>query len=264
MIPKIIHYCWFGGKKKPKLVRECIASWEIYLSGYQLIEWNETNSDLNHPFVKEMYNQKKWAFVADYIRLEKIYEYGGIYLDTDMMVLKNFDKFLENDCFFGAEDSNFINMGVIGAHHKNNFIKECKEVYDSLIIGKDINFGEITIPRLVTKKFRAMYHFEYNFDKVIAFDGIKVYPFSFFYPLPFDEKNKINDYKSYISKETVAVHLWSSSWIEYSEFYYLRNRNYSKGFSIVFVNIIGNKILDFQYLRKVLSCIKESIKNNNV
>ena len=86
MIPKIIHYCWFGGSTKPKLVKDCILSWKIFFPNYEIIEWNEKNSDLNEPFVKAAYNLKKWAFVSDYVRLTKVYEYGGLYLDTDMLI----------------------------------------------------------------------------------------------------------------------------------------------------------------------------------
>ena len=72
MIPKVIHYCWFGNKKKSKLIRDCILSWKYYLPDYEIIEWNERNSDLSIPFVKEAYKLKKWAFVADYIRLKVV------------------------------------------------------------------------------------------------------------------------------------------------------------------------------------------------
>lgn len=261
MIPKVIHYCWYGEKKKPKLVRDCIASWKKHLSDYQIIEWNETNSDLSHPFVKEMYKKKKWAFVSDYIRLQKIYEFGGIYLDTDMMVLKNFEEFIDNECFAGAEDADFINVAVIGACAGNQFIRECKEVYDSLIIEKDRNLGEITIPKLVTKKFRDLYSYNYKFDEIIAFEGIKIYPFNFFYPLPFVKKNDINNHKSYIRNETVAIHLWSSSWVEYSEFQYFNNRAYFKGFCKMMQHLYNSREFKYVYFRKIGATIKKSLNN---
>src|SRR5690554_2001513 len=103
-IPKTIHYCWFGNKKKPKIVEECIVSWHKVLSDYEIKEWNETNVDLNGTFVKFTYSKKKWAFVSDYVRLSVLYNHGGIYLDTDMLFLKPLDSFLENDLFFGAEE----------------------------------------------------------------------------------------------------------------------------------------------------------------
>ena len=101
MIPKVVQYCWFGGKKKTKLIKDCIKSWKRYLPDYKIIEWNEKNSDLAHPFVIEAYKLKKWAFVSDYIRLKVLYDFGGIYLDTDMMVLKSFES--HRSCKFCGE-----------------------------------------------------------------------------------------------------------------------------------------------------------------
>lgn len=258
MIPKTLNYCWFGGKKKPKLVRDCIVSWKKNMPEYNIIEWNEKNSDLFHPFVKEAYRLKKWAFVADYVRLNVIYENGGIYLDTDMMVLKSFDAFLDSSCFFGAEDSDFISCGIMGAKQKNEFIKKCLRVYDSLIITMNTNLGEITIPRIITKEFNRYSKTIMQFDKIIFYDGIVIYPSSFFYPFPFANKSDLINYKNYIKYESYAVHLWSSSWIEYSEFYYFRNSEYSRGFAKVFDKIIKDRKIDLKYLGKIASAVKES------
>jgi hypothetical protein len=257
-IPKIIHYCWFGGNRKPKLVKDCILSWKKHFPDYQIIEWNEKNSDLTHPFVAKVYKQKKWAFVSDYIRLQKIYEFGGIYLDTDMLIIKGFEVLLNNDCFLGAENSDFISVGVIGANRKNEFIKECKEIYDSLIIEENMNFGEITIPKLITKKYRTLFNYEFDFDKIVVVDKLTIYPAFFFYPLPFEKKADINNYKNYINKDTYAIHLWSSSWIQYSEFHYLRSGKYFRGFQIYIKDFSVRKI-KISYLRKIASCIKESL-----
>jgi hypothetical protein len=261
MIPKIIHYCWFGGKKKPKLVRDCILSWKKNMPEYNIIEWNEKNSDLSHPFVKEAYGLKKWAFVADYVRLNVIYENGGIYLDTDMMVLKSFDPFLDLSCFFGAEDLSFLNAAIFGAEANNSFIKECMKEYDLLKIGQNKKFGEIAIPHIITKKFREVCNFSNEFDKVISKNSIKIYPSSFFYPypFPFDNKKDLHDYKKFINTQSFVVHLWNSSWIEHSEFYYFRNAEYSKGFVKMLNKIVLDRSIDLKYLRKILSSIKESL-----
>ena len=102
MIPKIIHYCWFGKKDKPILMRNCIASWKRFLPDYKIIEWNEENFDLHSvEWVEKAYLDKKYAFVADYIRFHVLYNYGGIYLDTDVLIRKSFDSLL-NYGFFSA------------------------------------------------------------------------------------------------------------------------------------------------------------------
>ncbi len=256
MIPKVIHYCWFGSKNKPKLIKDCILSWKNFLPEYEVIEWNEKNSDLSHPFVKEAYKQKKWAFVADYVRLDVLSQFGGIYLDTDMMLLKNLDNLLNNQCFFGAEDKDFISCGIIGSIPSFKFIEECKLLYNKIVCIDDL--GSITIPKLITNKFREYYNFTADFENIIIKNDIKIYPSQYFYPLPFEAKLELNKYKTYIKTESYAVHLWSSSWVEYSEFYYLRNSEYSKGFKKVFQKILTDKKIDLIYIRKIASSIKES------
>ena len=114
MIPKKIHYCWFGPNELPELAIKCIESWEKYFPDYSIYRWDETNSLLNKEFVQEAYKNKKWAFVSDYIRCWVLYNEGGIYLDVDMLILKNMDSFLTNSCFFGCEREEIVSCGIIG------------------------------------------------------------------------------------------------------------------------------------------------------
>ena len=102
MIPKIIHYCWFGGAELPEKDRKCIESWKKFCPDYQIIEWNENNYDVTkNTYMYQAYQAKKWGFVPDYARLDIIYQHGGIYLDTDVELVKNLDSLLENDAFMG-------------------------------------------------------------------------------------------------------------------------------------------------------------------
>lgn len=258
MIPKIIHYCWFGGKRKPKLIRDCINSWKTHLHDYEIIEWNEKNCDLSHPFVQSAYRLKKWAFVADYIRLKKLFEHGGIYLDTDMMVLKSFDSLLDTKCFFGAEDNNYVSCGVIGATPKNMFIKICLNKYNSLEEKIEGNINEITIPRLVTSEFLKYIDSDKTFDTIFTSDEITIFPPKYFYPLPFEKKSDLQNYRNYIELESFTIHLWNSSWIEYSEFYYFRNSEYLLGFKKSFKLLREGKKINIIYFRKIASAIRDS------
>ena len=116
MIPKIIHYCWFGRNPIPKEAEECINSWKKLMPDYEIVQWNEENYDVNkNKFIKEAYSAGKWAFVSDYARLDIIYNNGGIYFDTDVTVFKKFDDLLENDSFWGFEEKNYIATSTIGA-----------------------------------------------------------------------------------------------------------------------------------------------------
>ena len=116
MIPKIIHFCWFGNNPKTELAEKCIASWKKFLPDYELKEWNESNFDIDqHPFTREAYQAKKYAFVTDYVRLFVLKEYGGIYMDTDVEVIKNLDCFLQHNAFSGFETSEYVQTGIIGS-----------------------------------------------------------------------------------------------------------------------------------------------------
>ena len=257
-IPKVIHYCWFGGKAKPKLVRDCIKSWKKYLPDYEIIEWNEKNTDLNHPFVKHAYESQKWAFVSDYVRLKVLYEKGGIYLDTDMMLLKSLNDFLSNECFFGAEEKNIISCGVIGTTKHNYFIEKCLTSYENINFKSKILWDDFVITLKITNIFRLEYDFYEDFKKLISFNNITIYPPNVFYPFPFKNKDDITNYKNYICDDSYAVHLWIGSWKVYNEFNFLRSGEYVKGFKTIYHKFTLEN-LNFKYFRKILSSIKESL-----
>lgn len=130
-IPKIIHYCWFGGNEKPDYVKKYIQTWKI-LKGYKVVEWNEKNFDLNsNDFIRFAYKNKKWAFVADYVRLKVLQEFGGIYLDTDVEIKKNFTELLSDSMFLGLIYDCSIGTAVIGAIPNHKIINEILNMYDS-------------------------------------------------------------------------------------------------------------------------------------
>ena len=133
MINKIIHYCWFGKNEKPISVLKCIDSWKKYLPDYKIMEWNEDNINISDtvPYVRQAYDNKKWAFVTDYIRLKVLADYGGIYFDTDVEVFKSFDPFLSEKCFFGFESIDYFCTAVMGCEPGNRFICDFLESYNS-------------------------------------------------------------------------------------------------------------------------------------
>ncbi len=194
-IPKIIHYVWFGPKAEDNLTRTCIENWKKYLPDYKIIRWNENNFDINsHYYTKMAAENKKWAFVSDYARLRILYDQGGIYLDTDMYVLKNFEDLLNYDIFLGYEDNEFINSAVLGSKKNNWLIKKVLEEYDLL---KELE----TIPKIITRVL-AKENIENKNIKI--FEPVYFYPFSI-------ENIKAFNYKN-APKESYAVHLWNYSW----------------------------------------------------
>lgn len=131
MIPKKIHYVWVGGKEKPADIRRCMATWKKHLSDYEIIEWNENNFDIeSHPFTKSAYAAKKWAYVSDYIRAYAIYNEGGIYLDTDVLILDDFTKFLNDRAFVGYENPDYPFTAVFGAEKGHPFLKSILDYYE--------------------------------------------------------------------------------------------------------------------------------------
>ncbi|HBY68354.1 MAG TPA: hypothetical protein DEG69_11695, partial [Flavobacteriaceae bacterium] len=128
-VPKTIHYCWFGTNPIPNRLQYCIKSWKKLLPDYTFILWNEENTVFDCDFIKTAYAAKKWAFVADFVRIKSVYDYGGIYMDTDMLLLRPLDSFLNHDCFFVAEHNLSIGVGIFGAEKNNAFIKKCLDTY---------------------------------------------------------------------------------------------------------------------------------------
>lgn len=210
---KYIHYCWFGGKPLPKLAKKCIKSWKKYLPDYEIIEWNENNVDLEEcPFIKEAYENKKWAFVADYARTKAIYEMGGIYFDTDMMITKDISFLLEKETFLGVEDSMMVNAAVWGASKpKSYFSKRMLDFYKSQEYFDINNIYKMSIPRIITKILD-----EFGFDPSIPevqvlHKNIYVYPRPYFYPLSFDFKD------NKFTEDTCMVHYFDATWIPKKE-----------------------------------------------
>ena len=185
MIPKTIHYCWFGKNNKSSLAEKCLTSWEKYCPDYEIKEWNENNFDINCcQFVKEAYATKKWAFVADYARLYILKEYGGIYMDTDVEVIKPLDRFLVHHAFSGYEDmeSNFP-TGIIGAEANNPWITYLLTYYDNRrfikLNGKcDLSTNVSIITRMTTAKYNATLLHSFN-----GGGDVTIYPKDYFCPV---------------------------------------------------------------------------------
>lgn len=195
MIPKIIHYCWFGNKPKNDLVLRCIASWQKLCPDFEIKEWNESNFSVSKfPFAARMYNEKKWAFVSDYARLHILYEQGGFYLDTDMLLVQPLKSLVGLTCVLGEESPGIISAGMIGAQAQDPFIGLCKKFYDN-----DPS-TVITIPRVLSTAFAA-----YDNKKIIT-----VYPPQIFYPFDADNIHKFQG--QHLGPTVIGVHLWNYSW----------------------------------------------------
>jgi mannosyltransferase OCH1-like enzyme len=200
MIPKIIHYIWLGGKPKPTLAHICILSWREKNPDYTIVEWNETNLDLDkltreNRFFAECRKRHMWAHMTDYIRLNILYEIGGIYMDTDMLVLKSLDKFLNDGAFIGKENSqNELSCGIMGFTKGNAFLKSVLEFYREKIWHMNI----WTIPSIFT----------YVFEKSAAVPNLKIYDQEYFYPYPY----RADFNMTCLTENSYTIHWWAASW----------------------------------------------------
>ena len=210
LIPKVIHYCWFGSKPFSRTVRKCISTWHKHLSDYKFCLWNEEScaayaeahniaNPMEHPFVKSAYVAEKYAFVADYVRFWALYHCGGIYLDTDMYVVKSFDDLLYDDFFAGWETPSceYLNVAILGSTKSNSCLKKVLLIYDLFEFDKN-KMNKFIVPRIITPVF--------NQDQSLI-----IYPYDYFYAFPWGERNKNNPEK-YVTKNTYTLHLWDISW----------------------------------------------------
>lgn len=207
-IPRIVHYCWFGGKEKPDIVKRCIDSWNKILSEYEIREWNEDNFNIDcNLYVREAYELKKFAFVSDYVRVHALYNFGGIYLDTDVEVFKSFDDLLYHNSFWGFEQENYIATSTIGATKGNELVKIFLDSYEKKnFMKEDGSYDDLTNVAIVTeilKDIGLKINGEYQ-----EIEGIGAfYPQTYF--SPYDYINCRN----FITKNTYAIHHFYKSWL---------------------------------------------------
>ena len=155
MISKIIHYCWFGRGEKSALLQKCIKSWKKFCPQYEIVEWNENNFDISSTpeYVRRAYAERKWAYVADYVRLKVVYDFGGIYMDTDVELIKSLDSLLGYSAYFGFETNETINTGLgFGAVKGLPLLKEMMQQYE----GRSFDFENgqyLTCPLIDTEVF---------------------------------------------------------------------------------------------------------------
>ncbi len=250
-IPKIIHYCWFGNNDYPEKVQRSIDSWGIHFSDYKVMKWDEQNSDMNHPFVKSAYKKQLWAFVSDYVRLQVLYKFGGVYLDTDMLAIKSIDNLLDNICFLGSESPSKISCGIIAVEKEHPFIEKALAVYQNLIIPAHYDIWKIAIPIILTNTFKELYDYSGSFEDKVDVGAVVIYPKNYFYPLPNDMHADQDIYK-HIDETTYMVHLWSKSWKGVTEFTLIKRTHYFLAFKMILKMMVKHKITDINYYKKII------------
>lgn len=212
-IPKIIHYCWVGGNPKPQSVLYCIESWKRCCPDYEIREWNETNYDFTkNEYMRQAYEAKKWGFVPDYARLDIVYEHGGIYLDTDVEMVRSFDDLLAHEAFFGFENTGngafFVNCGHgFGAAAGHEAIRKARNIYERVsFLNDDGSLNLLASPYYTTQALRQMGLVQENRDQF--FSGVQVYASDVLCP-----KNFLTGQVKRTDR-TVSIHHFTASWVD--------------------------------------------------
>ena len=207
-VPKIIHYCWFGGNPKPKLAEKCIKSWKKFCPDYQIIEWNEENFDVSAApeYVRQAYAAKRWAFVTDYVRLKAMTEMGGIYMDTDVELVRPLDELLELPGFMGFQTNNEVATGLgFGARKGNSVVQALLRDYDALDFLKADGSADLTpCPERNTRVLQALGVRKDGTRQSIA--EMEIFPAEYFCPMDFYSR------ELRVTPKTYSIHRYAESW----------------------------------------------------
>ena len=223
MISKIIHYCWFGGSPLPNLAQKCIESWKKYCPDYEIVRWDETNFDLNYnDYVREAYEAKKWAFVTDVVRLYALVNCGGIYMDTDVEILKPLDDFLNYEAFSGFETEEDIPTGIMASEKGQEFCKELLNEYNGAHFLKPDGTYDMTTNVTRITNTCLKYGYVPN-NQLQTVKGFTIFPKDYFCP---------KDYRTMITtvtNNTYTIHHFDGSWLsEESKLARKLSRKYAK------------------------------------
>ena len=246
MIPKIIHYCWYGRGKMSSEIEMCIESWRKYCPDYVIKCWNEGNSPMDHPWIKEAYRHQKWAFVADYMRFYALYHEGGVYMDTDMLLVQSIDNFLKDKFFLGRECAEFASMGIIGSEKGNEVARMSLDLYNQM----EFDFMHPpVIPRFITPLLKQ-YGFKEEDTTQHLRNGVVVYRTDYFYPIHYKQEFALEEVMSYKTKNTYGIHLWNHTWSD--EIDVLRQGEIKKGLNLVWLRFKRTPFLPVGYWVKVI------------
>lgn len=235
-IPKIIHYCWFGGNPLPSKALKCLDSWKKYLPDYEFVLWDENSFKVDsHPFTKEAYENKKYAFISDYVRLYALFKYGGIYMDTDVEVVKNIDDLLIYSAFSGFENDSEVPTGIMASIKGHLTIKTLLDYYEGRNFITETGELELKPNTQIISELLETDGLKRNGKYQILSNEFHIFPKDFFCPIDYITGLK------YFSDNTYTIHHFAGSWLP-------RHVRIKVKFKFLLIKIFGEK--------KILKLIK--------
>lgn len=233
MIERKIYYIWVGNAEKPEIFHQCYESWQKNLPGFEIIEINENNFDIQkhltkNKFFRVCYQRKMWAFVSDYIRTQFLYDNGGIYVDIDMEIVKDFSPLLDDceDFLAGYESVANVNCAIVGAKKGSKVLEEMLKFYS-----KDIwNIPVFTIPRVLTYVLEKKFGLTQKRENTLCNGKIQLYPKEYFYPFGLKEEFTVDSVK----ETTYGIHWWNESWGNIRDYMFLRSKHMKQPFKSIF------------------------------
>lgn len=208
MIPRRIHYCWFGRGEKGALADRCMASWRDMLPEFEVMEWNETNSDLSSDYAQQAMRQRRYSKVANLVRLAALKDHGGVYFDTDVEVVRPLDALLEHDCFAGfqllEESDEWVNNAILGGVAGHQYFADCIE----FTLHHYRETGELALSPFVTTAVLRQYGLKRYGRQTL--NGVHLYEREAFYPYSWHERY----HPAVVTPHTYCVHHWEKSWVK--------------------------------------------------
>ena len=208
MLPKTIHYCWFGRAAKSDLNKRCMDSWHRFMPDYEIKEWNETNSPLDSLYSQRAYAKEFWSKVSNLARLQALYTEGGIYLDTDVELIKSLAPLMHHQCFLGfqieKEQVDWATTGVLGAQPGHKFLERCIELTQERFAETGKFYRSPTITTMVLKEMGLK---KYGLQEI---EDVTLYPLEYFYPYSWTSKFS----PDCIKENTYCIHYWEGTWLK--------------------------------------------------
>lgn len=237
MIPKIIHFCWLSADPYPEKIQKCIDSWKEFLPDYEFIHWDlEKLKELNSNWAIQAFENKKYAFAADFVRCYSVFHYGGIYLDTDVEVLKSFNDLLGYKSFIGLDSNGDLEAAIFGAEQHTEWVKKALDFYKNRnFINQDGSFNIVTMPKVLRSALNDTIPTELNINKPTCYNNIELFPKEYFSPKDYTTGKVAPNFNSY------TIHHFEASWLPRNNWRWKKHK----------LKLMASKVFGFNFIRKI-------------